>query len=169
MAVKNKTTLTNEKNAAIADNVAGDITPAIDRGVRQDDIDSALNIASGNLTQTVESEVNFTAGLQVNGVTISASNLPTIVSIDNTDSPYAASWGEDIEIDCSAGAVTIDLPAATGNGGETLYVTKIDNSLNQVTLNPDGSETINGDSSKLIKNQFTSLTLRAHSDNIGIR
>ena len=67
MALKNSATLTIDKNAAIVDNTSGLITPLVTRDQQQDIIDSMLNLAAGNPTQTVASPVNFTGGLQING------------------------------------------------------------------------------------------------------
>ena len=70
MALKNSATLTIDKNAAIVDNTSGLITPLVTRDQQQDIIDSMLNLAAGNPTQTVASPVNFTGGLQINGSSI---------------------------------------------------------------------------------------------------
>jgi len=168
MALKNKTDLTNDKNTALPDNTSGDIVPATDRGVRQDVIDSMLNMDASEPEQTVAGPVDFTGGLKVAGVLITATSF-TPVSIDNTDSPYSASWLEDISVDASAGAVIVNLPTASGNSGSTLFVTKTDISSFGVTLDPDGSETINDDSDKIINYKNTSLTIRSDGANVGIR
>ena len=70
---------------------------------------------------------------------------PAAVEIDNTDSPYAASFGETIFVDCSSGAVEIDLPAATAG---SLPIRIIDDDgdapTNNITIDPNGAETIAG-------------------------
>lgn len=68
--------------------------------------------------------------------------------IDNTDSPYNVAAGvEVVYIDNSAGAVIVNLPTAGSmvNAGKTASITffiKADPSVHNVTLEPDGAETI---------------------------
>ena len=82
MAKKNKATLSAEKDVLFADNTAGDISALDLRNQTQDDIDSFLNTASGNPTQTVESDVNFTGVISKNGNPVIFGDLYTIVKSD---------------------------------------------------------------------------------------
>jgi len=67
------------------------------------------------------------------------------VSVDNTASPYAVALTDNvILVDATAGAVTLNLPAAATADGRSLFVKKVDSSINAVTLEPDGAETIEG-------------------------
>lgn len=47
--------------------------------------------------------------------------------------------------DATSGAITITLPAAASNSGRTYYIKKINTSSNDVTVDANGSETIDGD------------------------
>jgi hypothetical protein len=73
---------------------------------------------------------------------------PSAAHINNTDSPYAASFGEEIFVDCSTGAVTINLPAATADS-LPIWVTDDDGEsvTNNISVVPNGVETIAGQSS----------------------
>lgn len=44
----------------------------------------------------------------------------------------------DLEVDCTGGAVTITMPSASAMQGKTVYITKIDASVNGVTINTIG-------------------------------
>lgn len=71
-----------------------------------------------------------------------------------------------IFVDATAGDVTISVPAASSNEGIVWTIKKIDSSANAVIIDPDGSETIDGDSSYSLtqENQVVSFT----SDNSNI-
>jgi hypothetical protein len=61
--------------------------------------------------------------------------------------------------DATSGAVTITLPAASGNSGYRFYVKRIDNSANSCTVGRTGADTIDGQTSLSLPLQYTSLTL----------
>lgn len=79
MAIKDKNTLTSDKNAAITTNGAGDITASVDRDVRQDIIDSYLNLSATQPEQNVQAPANFTGGIKKNGTDILAASSIAIV------------------------------------------------------------------------------------------
>jgi hypothetical protein len=85
---------------------------------------------------------------------------PSPREVDNTDSPVTAVFGDTIFVDCSSGAVEIDLPAATAN---SLPISIIDDdgssATNNITIDPDGSETINGETSIEIDQARAAVTL----------
>ncbi|MGI9485415.1 MAG: hypothetical protein ACR2RF_05945 [Geminicoccaceae bacterium] len=59
-----------------------------------------------------------------------------------------------ILVDASSGAVTVTLPAAaTAADGFFIYVLKTDSSTNAVTIDGDGAETIDGQTTLLLGNQ----------------
>ena len=85
---------------------------------------------------------------------------PSPREVTNSDSPVTAVSGDTIFVDCSSGAAEVDLPAATAG---SLPITVIDDDgnapTNQITLDPDGSETINGETSIEIDIARAALTL----------
>ena len=89
----------------------------------------------------------------------------THVSIDNTDSPYTASINEFISCDASGGAITVNLPTAVGNAGIQISVCKKDSSSFEITVNPNGSETINGDLTKDINFQWSTMVMQSDGSN----
>lgn len=81
-----------------------------------------------------------------------ASNIRTITT---KTANYTATTSDDIiECDASSGGFTITLPTAVGNSGLsfTIVVTE-DSAGNKVTVDPNGSQTINGDSTKELKKE----------------
>ena len=79
MAIKKLSDLLADLATVFANNNDGDITPLVLRDQQTDTIDSSLNKATGNSTQTVESEVDFTGGLLINGVGVPAYAVENIV------------------------------------------------------------------------------------------
>ena len=64
------------------------------------------------------------------------------VSLTSADSPYTILSTDSVLVcDCSGGAITLNLPSATGNDGRMLIIKKTDSSANVVTITPDGSDT----------------------------
>ena len=66
-----------------------------------------------------------------------------------------------IRVDASAGAVTVSLPEAAALRGKVLVVKKVDSSANAVTIDPAGSETIDGASTVSISTQYHSYVIQS--------
>jgi hypothetical protein len=64
--------------------------------------------------------------------------------------------GEDVLVfaDATAGNMTITLYTAVGNAGRKVRVIKIDSTANTVTVDPNGSQTWNGASTKVLSLQW---------------
>ena len=71
--------------------------------------------------------------------------------------------------DCTSNAITINLPLAnisgTGAAGKTYHIKKIDSTSNTVTIDGNGSETIDGDLTKVITSQWDSLMIVSDGSN----
>ncbi len=91
-----------------------------------------------------------------------SSFVPTYNVVTKT-SNYTASNGDCILADASSGAITITLPSPSNNA--IVNVKKIDSSTNAVTVEPNGSETIDGSSSKTIDTQYESYTFISDGTN----
>lgn len=97
-----------------------------------------------------------------------SSNAPStsvvgITEIDSTDSPYTVTDSDTMIIaDAASGAITVNLPSIVGELGRTLIVKKIDN-VNIVTVDADGSETIDGAATQVISTQYDAVGLTAYS------
>lgn len=88
-----------------------------------------------------------------------------IKTITVADTPYAVGATDAvILVDTTGGAVTVNLPAAAV-AGRTLTIKKVSSDVNAVTLDGNGAETIDGQTTQLLTAQYMSLTII--SDGVG--
>jgi hypothetical protein len=76
-----------------------------------------------------------------------------------TDDYTITTDDKNIFCDCSSGDITLTLPVASGNDGTRLYIKKIDDSNNTITIVPNGTEAIDGESSIIIENENTAINM----------
>lgn len=62
-------------------------------------------------------------------------------------------------VNATAGAVTLTLPTAASSAGRQLVIKKIDASVNAVTLDGAGTETIDGAATKATTTQYVAFTV----------
>lgn len=62
-------------------------------------------------------------------------------------------------VDTTAGNVTVSLPAAVLHSGRVINIKRMDGSANTLTVDGNGSETIDGSATLLIPTQYESFTL----------
>ncbi|MGV1006787.1 MAG: hypothetical protein ACOYEV_18940, partial [Candidatus Nanopelagicales bacterium] len=77
-------------------------------------------------------------------------------SVAAAQSPYVASTGQLIEVDATAGAVTVTLPTPTA--GHRLVIVKVDASANAVTLDA-GASTVDGAGTLALARRWASATI----------
>jgi hypothetical protein len=85
---------------------------------------------------------------------------PVLIEIDDTDSPYTATTHAidiDIVADTTSGDITINLPPVANNLNRRYSVTNV--GAGTVTLSPDGSDTIIGETSQNIDFKYDSVSL----------
>lgn len=75
--------------------------------------------------------------------------------------------GEDVLVlcDATAAAFTVTLYTAVGNTGRKVKIVKIDSSVNAVTSDPNGSQTINGVTTVELHDQWESISLVSDGSN----
>jgi hypothetical protein len=81
-----------------------------------------------------------------------------------SSAPFTASGSVEpgtsvVLVDATAGAVTITLPAANVSAGRSITVKKTDASVNAVTIDGSGAETIDGATTKSLPAQYDSVTV----------
>lgn len=80
-----------------------------------------------------------------------------ITEIDDTDSPYTVlETDQFVIVDASAAAVTVALPASATFPNRSLVVVAKSVAGGNVTINPDGAETVNGASTKVLSAAYAS-------------
>lgn len=67
--------------------------------------------------------------------------------------------------DASSNAITINLPAAASHNGREYNVKKIDSTANTITVDGNGSETIDGSTTAIITEQYASITVQSDGSN----
>jgi hypothetical protein len=121
-------------------NSAGNFAAASDLGA---DLGSANNRFRGI----------FTGGLSPSILAAKTSNFTTISS------------NHTIPVDATSGAIVISLVSATAAVGIIQVIKKIDASVNTVTIDPSGSETIDGAATKVLSTQWESMMIQSNGTN----
>lgn len=91
-----------------------------------------------------------------------------ITTLVNTDSPATLTSASAIVLcNAASGTITVNLPAVATCSSTTVAkryrIIKIDSSTNAITITPDGSETIEGNATYTLENQWDGVTLLAKS------
>lgn len=87
----------------------------------------------------------------------SVGNNLTVVSKTTT---YTATTTDDVILcDTSGGAWTLSLFAASGNSGKRLIIKKTTSDFTQLTIDPNSTETIDGQTTTTLDTQFETLTI----------
>lgn len=83
----------------------------------------------------------------------------SVVSKVYADSPFTTQASELVSFNATGGNSVVNLPTAVGADGKEIAIFKTDSSGNIVTINADGSETINGSASYALGIQYESVRL----------
>jgi hypothetical protein len=73
--------------------------------------------------------------------------------------------GTYFRVDASSGSLPVNLPAAANNRKRVINIKKVDSSSNTITVDPNGSETIDGSSTVTITAQWANLTIISDGSN----
>jgi hypothetical protein len=133
-------------------------------------------IAAANLTDL--NDVNYTAGAGIDGYVLTYSNTNTrweaqaasgggggfsYTAITSASSPVTSAISTHYGADSSGGAITFNLPALSGlSGGEEIRI-KLNTAGNNLTITPNGSDTIEGASTYVMSIAKEAVTCVASS------
>jgi hypothetical protein len=113
---------------------------------------SPSNAALLNLANSFTAMQSFTKA-----VNFAYTSVSTNTTLDTTHNV--------VSVDASGGAKTITLPTAVGIGGRQYTIRKLDSSGNAVTIDGNGSETINGATTKVLAAQYDVATIISNNAN----
>lgn len=120
----------------------------------------ALDLSQWHLTNNEGNEVKgqLPAGALATGAGTFTQTTKTANYTATTSDFY-------IWVDATGGAVTITLPTAIGNAGRTFVIKKIDSSGNAVTIDANGSQTIDGALTQVITTQYAAYSIASDNAN----
>lgn len=127
------------------------------------DFTEVVVTASDSILLGDASDIGNTKRDTVQGILDLVSGGWTISSI--TADPSPAVVGTFYLADVSGGDFTITLPAASGNSGKRIGVKLITGTANTLTIDGNGSETIDGSITQTLDIQYDSLTLLCDGSN----
>ena len=127
------------------------------------------SIVLGNTTLSLANTTTSVGNLTLTNVTITSGTISGITVTSNlvtkTANYTAASGDETILGNASAGSFSITLPTSVGIGGKIYIVKKIDSTANTVTIATTSSQTIDGNTSKVISYQYDGYQLQSDGAN----
>lgn len=103
---------------------------------------------------------NFTEGIgavQTTQGIVEITLAQTITSVKT--GTYTADFGEIVRCDPSGGGFTINLPTASGSAGKSLIIKNVSSSLNSISIQADGVETIDGTNTQTANSAWASYYL----------
>lgn len=121
-----------------------------------------------NVTLINSSDITVTESdvLYINNQKYTTALIGNATTIVNGDSPYTlATSTRTLFCDATEGAITVNLPTAVGGNGKIFEIIKTDSSVNAITINADGSETINGSTSTGLASQYDKVKLVSNGSN----
>jgi len=101
--------------------------------------------------------------LRINDIGQVIGGKANVASISNT---YTVTTNDNyLFANSSTGAFSINLPTAVGNYGQYVTIKKVDSTANDITIDPNLSETIDEQPTKIINTQYSVLTIVADGSN----
>ncbi|MHA1289726.1 MAG: LVIVD repeat-containing protein, partial [Candidatus Thorarchaeota archaeon] len=113
-------------------------------------VDSSGNVGIGTTSPASTLQISGSLGLNY----ISKSSDYTATADDNV-----------IAVDASSATTTISLPSAAGITGRLYTIKKIDDSVNDVVVDPDSAETIDGSATYSLSSQWKYVTIISDGSN----
>jgi hypothetical protein len=124
--------------------------------------DLAILIYDANLSKwIVLAGISFATANTWTGTQTFAAAIALPYQAVNANATLDATF-QSVAVDASGGAITITLPAAASCTGRQYDILKADSSANAVTVDGNGTETINGAATKVLSNQYTAVTIRSN-------
>lgn len=175
-------TLTMASDASNADirlsNSAIATTPTLyGQNIKLSNIEFSQSFTTNANSSVLVSSCNTATAPTINGGFIGSANVGGIpnnfsyaLSLNITVAPITlATWGYIVELDASSGNMVVNLPSAVDALGGMINLVRIDNSSNTITVNPNGTEKINGSQTPYtLTQQGESVTFCSNNTNVTI-
>jgi len=117
-----------------------------------------LGAASSDGVLRTDSSITYTDGGDFVTLSVAVPAGFTVVPVSSTPYNVTATTGHSIYlVDATGGAITINLPTAVSNTAR-IDIKKIDSSVNAVTIDGDGGETIDGELTAVASLQYENIT-----------
>jgi len=149
-----KTTYTSPGGAANANPVILDANGECDVWILEGESYKFLLANSSDVTQWTVDDISLSSA--------------TADSTTTKTTTYTATVNDDIILVETASAWTLSLFTASGNSGKLLRILKTSSDTNELTIDPNSTETINGFSTVKLKYQFDEITLISNGTNWNI-
>ena len=137
------------------------------------EVNTASNVGTGDGIFKQKTGVDLEFKSLIGGTNVSIVNNPNDLTINATGGGGGASLRNvtstdtfataNETINCTSGTFTINLPTAVGIQGDIF--TLVNSGTGNITLDPNGTETINGSLTILIKKQYVSRTVQSDGAN----
>jgi len=87
-------------------------------------------------------------------------------AVSTKTTAYTLTTSDDyILADASSGAFTLTLPTSSGNTGKAFFIKKVDSTANGVTIDAAGSETIDGEATRILYGEQATIQLVSDGSN----
>ena len=144
-------TSASEQTISITSSEISDFTSASETAIFTD----ANFVDSSTIDFTVSAGASVTAAVPDSGITEVKRQRTVDSSLVDTNT-----ISSDVNLVIAAGGnVLVNLPAPPISAGRLIYIKKTDSSSNTVTVDQNGSETIDGGTSYVLYNQYEAVTL----------
>ncbi len=134
---------------------ADDVLSSLTRGEESTGAAEHTAGAAVRLNITAEQITDIHAAINA----LEADQTESLALVTKTAAYTATDSDTVILCDATAGAFTVTLPTAVGRTGRVFYIKKIDATVNAITLDGDGAETIDGGTTQVISIQYNALKL----------
>lgn len=133
-------------------------------GIESPDTDVATHAASASAHHVKYTDAAAVSAVEGEATLVLSGGL-AIPTVAKTGTYTATASDHVILCDASGGAFTVTLPAASGVPGTVYHIKKTDSSGNAVTVDGNASETIDGDTTKVIGTQYDSMMIICDGSN----
>lgn len=141
-------------------------TPSTDVVTIDGQASTPSNPSAGNYKVYVKDSTGKLTILNSSGTETDVGVGSTTLAVASKTGAYTATTSDDVLlVDATSGAITITLYAASGNSGKTIRIKKTDSSFNNVTIDGNSSETIDGATTIKLNIQDEAVTLLCDGSN----